>query len=125
MIVFAMTGHVLADGKEREHASRAISAQSTVQGGKRLEAMLKKQRQRQKGRVGVEERSRAILAPALLMSGCSMTCRTIYTSISLLCWSLSRSRVADQKRSRDAFAGMWSTHMRWQAALPAAVLQSV
>jgi hypothetical protein len=35
--------------------SWTISAQSTVQGGRRLEAMLKKQN----GRVGVEERSRA------------------------------------------------------------------
>jgi hypothetical protein len=61
MIVLAVTGHVLADGKEGEHASWAISAQSTVQDGKRLEAMLKKQEQN--GRVGVEERSRAILAP--------------------------------------------------------------
>lgn len=52
-----------------------------------------------------------------------MTC-PIYTFFSLLDWSLSRSRVADQELSRVAFTGMWSTHMRWQAAFSAAVASS-
>jgi hypothetical protein len=32
-------------------------------------------------------------------------------------WSLSRFRFADEKRIRDAFARVRSTHMRWQAGL--------